>query len=637
MAESSSIEPREPDTADEVRHALKAPTRGWASPSLLSFPAAAAELLVWLGDARNFDPNYHPPALASAISDYDRSVKSGFGEKIKIALQGDLAAFETSLTPLRNDPSKNRTPVETALNTLIHRLKSPDVLQAAWLDLWSKCGRDNSPPEAIAIRRDLFLALARLAEHDIEQLICDLAGLLDNDAPTVYRARLALGDISVPDSSGTDPQVWELAELNAGQRCELVGRFLALPPSASQHVVWLAYERAALYLRGVETIGNMVFFDSEIVPREPDEVTAKFGMHGERWTDKDGKLMARMPHAKGVVLVRVSLPADTYIDPVKAARDQVEALVTLGKFKAGVYDERIWRLLPGASHISPVQVRWQLISPSSDAASQRNDRQQQASVYVAMADWAQAHGKIRITEPRLAEAVELLGRWRDTQAGSALGRVTANVQVIETAASRVGTAPWNQHLGAYMKTAWLEYQTRTHLSGTIFDAIGGDLSELPLTAWEELRAIQNRTVKFTDLRLMELLPNSTQQALHDLKDLYPSHHQLGRRLRTLDKRLSNSASFATWLTQLGNEWEHQLDRLLRIRNAVTHGGPATTDAVNSIDLFSSYLAMWEVEIFLESALAGTDLVTAHDDFHTKNTSRLDVLRTAAQPGDHLHM
>jgi hypothetical protein len=105
------------------------------------------------------------------------------------------------------------------------------VLQAAWLVLWSKCGRNSSPPEAIAIRRDLFFALVRLAEHDIEQLIYELEGPLDNHASTVYRVRLALGDISTPDSSGTDLPVWEPAEPNAWQRCELVERFLVLPPT----------------------------------------------------------------------------------------------------------------------------------------------------------------------------------------------------------------------------------------------------------------------------------------------------------------------------------------------------------------------------------------------------------------------
>jgi len=573
----------------------------------------------------------------SAIRDYDRAMKDGLGAKVQAALQSDLAVLETSLMPLRNDPETDRKPAETALNILINHLKNPDVLQAAWLDLWSKCGRDDSSPEAIAIRRDLFLALARLAKHDVEQFISDLDGLLDNDASAVHRIRSALGDTPAPDSPSTRPHPWELEKLSATQRRDLIERFLTLPPSARQHVVWLACERAALYLRTADTIGNMAFFDSETVPDDPQKATAKFGKYGEQWTSFDGQSMAKMPHTKGVVLIRVSLPANTYVDPVKAARDQVEALVTIGKFHANVYEERVWRLLPGTSHLSPAQTRLQYIPVSCDAAGKPSDYPELIRVYAEMTTWAKAHGKIPIIEPRLAEAVELLSWWRDAQAQSARGRVTANVQVIETAASRVGTAAWDDHLRAYMKTAWLEYQTRAHLAGTIFDAVGGDLGELPITAWKQLENIKNRTVEFTELGRMELVPNSTRQALHELKDLYPTHHQLGRRLRTLDKRLSNTAAFNTWLTQLVDQWDRQLDRLFRIRNAVTHGGPATAGAVGSIALFSSYLAMWEVEIFLESALTGTDLVTAHNDFHTKNTTLLDKLRTAALPGDHLHM
>ncbi|GAA2697395.1 hypothetical protein GCM10010412_092190 [Nonomuraea recticatena] len=623
-----------PDTADEARNALKGPKRAWSSPSTLTVPSAAMELKEWLGDSRSFDPGNHPAALQSAIDDFNRSTESALPMNVRDAIQAELTALKAALVPLRNDATASRAPAEAALGVLLERLKSPDVLRAAWLDLWAKCGRVESSPDAIALRRDLFLACARLAEHDLEEFLYDLDGLLDNDASTVLRIRVALGDTGMPDSLDA-PEVWETTELSATGRRDLVSRYLALPVAPHDHVVWLAYERAALHLRNAVTIENMAFFESQIVPPEPQAIDSKLAQYGEQWTDHDGHMAAEMARGQGIVLVRVFLPANTYVDPVQTARDQVEALVTLGKFHADASWDRVWHLLPGAQHKSPTQLRLQLITPSSDPAGAGRDRQ--ARVFREMATWATAHSKIPITEGRLAEAIELLGWWRDAQDQSALGRVTANVRVIEVAGSRVGTTPWGDHLSRYMKSAWLVYQCRRELAATIYDAVGAELSQLPPAMWQPLQTIKDKTVHYDGLDRVDLVPNSTRTAVEELQALYPRHHQVGRRLRTLHNRLDKPAAFDQWLTELKNQWLSLVDRLVRIRNAITHGGPATPGAVDSIALFSSYLAAWEVEIVLEAALTGDDLVAAHNTFQTQKSDFLEACKTAQRPGDHLYI
>ncbi|WP_433249008.1 hypothetical protein ACQPYK_01570 [Streptosporangium sp. CA-135522] len=623
-----------------MRHALKDPERSWSSPATLTVCAAAAELHGWLGDSRAYDPGNHKIALRSAIDDFTRSTKSALPAKVQDAIRAELRALQPELRSLHSDPAMSRTSALSALNVLIERLKSSDVLQAAWFDLWAKCRRLDSSAEAIAIRRDLFFELVRLAEHDLEHLLHDVDGLLSNDARTVQRVRVDLGDVVTSDALDEAPQVWETTDLSADERRDLVSRYLSLPVASRQHVLWLAYERAALHSCTAVTVGNMAFFDSQIIPSEPQAIIAKLSQYGEQWTESDGLMAAEMPRGQGIVLVRVFLPADTYANPVRAARDQVEALVTLGKFHADADQSRVWHLLAGAQHQSPTHVRFQRITPSSGFPDRQRSRDQQARVFKEMTAWATNHSKIPITEVQLAEAIELLGWWRDALSQPALGRVTANVRVIEVAASRASTpkvVPWAEHLTMYMKPAWLVYQTRSELASTIYDAVGADMSQLPTTMWKQLQDIADKTVHYDGLDRVELVPNSTRQAVTELLALFPHHHQTSRRLSSLHQRLDDPAAFHKWHRELEAQWERLIDRLVRVRNAVTHGGPAANSAIESVAHFSGCLAAWEIETLLEAALTGDGLPAAHQKFLAKQSNLLDTWMKAQHPGDHLYL
>ncbi|WP_157594870.1 hypothetical protein [Streptosporangium amethystogenes] len=283
---------------------------------------------------------------------------------------------------------------------------------------------------------------------------------------------------------------------------------------------------------------------------------------------------------------------------------------------------------------------FQRITPSSDSTGRQRSRDQQARVFKEMTAWATNHSKIPITEVQLAEAVELLGWWRDARSQPALGRVTANVRVIEVAASRASTpkvVPWAEHLTMYMKPAWLVYQTRSELASTIYDAVGADMSQLPTTMWKPLQDIAGKTVHYDGLDRVELVPNSTRQAVTELLALFPHHHQAGRRLSSLHQRLDDPVAFRKWHRELEDQWECLINRLVRVRNAVTHGGPAANSAIESVAHFSDCLAAWEIETLLEAALTGDDLPAAHKKFLTEQSNLLDAWMKAQHPGDHLYL
>lgn len=638
MAEvDSSAASENGGSLEEVRRALRKPELRWSDVATLDLCTAATELMAWLTDPRLYKDVYHASPLVTAIKDFEDIVKKGCGSKVVAALQPELCDTQIALDPLRHKPGADRDFATVVLSALIKRLGEAQVLQAAWQDLWVKCGSSKSP-DSVAVRRDLLLALARQAGHDIRWLSFELDGILDNDASTIHKVCTVVPDGIAPYAIDGVPKYGELATLSPLQRVELCGKFLALPPQPRSHVVWLAYERARLRLRIVDaldntTVDNMAFFHSENVPEDLEMATKKYSKYCHAWTSRDAQILAKdMPHRKGVVLVRVYLTEDTYRDPIQMARDKVEALVAVGKFHAGVSGDNIWRLLPGACYIFPGEYGAQRIPVSCDAEGPRGEQIRQAEVYVEMRNyWAKANGRWSLTELALSEAMELLRWWRDAQGRSPQAQVTANVRVIEVVASRVKSETWQSHLNAYMKAAWIVHTLKADVSSVIFDAFGAEITDIPHTLHDRFRAVWKDAVECTDLGYAKLRPSSMLQALEDLIEILPRNHQARRRLRELRTRLNDANAFKGWIRQLDDQWRRLLDRLERVRDAITHGGPATEGAVTSILHFGSLLAVWEVQITMEAALAGQKLSSAHQEFNSIKTNLLNDLRNAPKP------
>ncbi|SDI59856.1 hypothetical protein SAMN05421505_1853 [Sinosporangium album] len=235
-------------TATEMGTALRNPEHRWSDPALLTFPAAADELMAWLADARAFDASFHPAAFASAVRDYEHAAHHGLGTKMKDVLAAELTDVRHALTSLCTDWSGEREPARSALRTLIGKLGDREVLQASWRDLWVKISNEKTSAEAIANPRDLFLALVRRAGHSLEfgsEFIRVMAGVLDDDSWAVAEMQSALDhSVTLRPESRDDPLA--PSGLTIGERGALCERFLALGAPSSCHVVWLAYEEASM-------------------------------------------------------------------------------------------------------------------------------------------------------------------------------------------------------------------------------------------------------------------------------------------------------------------------------------------------------------------------------------------------------
>ncbi|MGP3920552.1 hypothetical protein [Nonomuraea sp. 10N515B] len=626
-------------TASEVSRALRIPLGRWSDSAVPSFPEAAEELMAWLADPRTFDKDLHPVAFYSAVQDYDHVAQQGLGTQTKDILGVELADVQRALTSLRAaDWSGDRKPATAALRALLGKLDDHEVLQASWRDLWSKIDDKRTSAEVIAPIRDVFLELARRAGHSLEfgsEFIAVMTGVLANDSWSVTAMQSALGDVPMAEAGQEDEDPLAAAGLTIGERNALCERFLALPAASSWHAVWLVYEKASMPVL-FAALGDISFFSSEYVPDDAQAASAKCSSYAKNWSTTDGKVLAAMPHRQGLVNVRVFLPARLYADPVAVARDRVDALVAVGKFHAGI-GHGDWRLAEGHTHIGHGSSSERYFRLGADAVQQHLDHKRRSAVFSEMETfWKQKDSSPAMNDDRLADAVELLRWWQAAQEQAPLARVIADVRVIETASSRIGPGPWHKHLTRFLKPAWIVHSVHGHLRNTIHDALGSSSEGLSRQARERRQTLAAATRHTDDFPWIGLVPGTTRTALTELLDIYPEHHHTQRRLRTLASRLGNHDAFNKWRASLDTRWTHLLDRLVRTRNAITHGGPATAGAVRSIALFASQLSAWEVQLALEAALKNISHEAAHQDFFKTDNDLLGKIHRAPTPGDVLH-
>ncbi|WP_066369465.1 hypothetical protein [Herbidospora mongoliensis] len=627
---------RPPDSAHELRMALRKPTTRWSDPATLGLDEAAAELMAWLNDRRTFDA-LHTAAFESVLRDFEWATQNGVCSEVATSLHAELRDVDVALRPLRRNWSGDREAAKTAARSLIRRLGQHDVLQAAWRDLWTKVSGRQSSPDVIAVSRDLFLDIARRNGHNIDwgsQFLSRLSAVLADDAWGVA----VLNTLLDPSASSAEVEAEEperRAGLTPAQRNVLCERFLALPPDSSWHAVWLVYEKASMPVL-FASLGEISFFASEAVPKDTDAASAKCSSYGQGWSDRDGECVADMPHKRGVVLVRVFLSPGIYADPVAVARGRVDGLVAMGRFRTGLGVD-YWRLATGYADISESYTAEEHIDFDASAISHPLDHPRQSAIFTEMrAFWQEIGSAPSFDDERLAESLDLLHWWQAAGDQSSLAQVIANVRVIESAATRVGDTKWKDHLSAYIKPAWIVRSVHQDLIDTVTYAIGCSRGGLTQEACEKRRVIARAVLDKSRLGWIRVRPGSTRKALAELTDLYPDRHHVRRRLRTLNKRLTSPHAFQTWRSQLEFQWICLADRLARIRDSITHGGPVTADGVDSVLSFSSLTSAWELRLSLESALKGTHLKTAHADFRDEHDVLLDKMSSASCPGDVIH-
>lgn len=167
--------------------------------SVLTLPAATADLLGWVGDQRVFLPMQYDD-WQQVIGDYRDSLDNS-GPKILAAVATQTAAIDVLLLNLissSTDPDGAirrtmdgvvRADLLVVLQQLATTLSSDEAIIASWRDLVKTCEKRNRQVEEVSFRRDTLWAIASVRNLDSGRfgIFRDVCSVLTDDANAVKR------------------------------------------------------------------------------------------------------------------------------------------------------------------------------------------------------------------------------------------------------------------------------------------------------------------------------------------------------------------------------------------------------------------------------------------------------------------
>lgn len=632
-----------PGWADLLRNTVLRPDRRWSPAESVSILLATRELQAWLADSRAYAGRDHKWSWLSVLSDFLRSADQA-GPALTASLGPDLPAAVATAKNLKTDlESKSHRDMEAAFpasrsaaSPVIGRLSSrwgkPDVRLAAWHDLIEACRDTAVPHDALAARRDLFWEMTRAGDLSTRQLSGSLAGTLADSAYSVDLAKVWLGDIA--DTGTSRRRLDEAAGLTENEQLDLCGRLVTQPAVPGRYVVWRAYYHAdpgttyrrlgpvqfwnAKWLRAVLAHGQGPNWEAI-----PGELKAADGLFGPDDLPED---------AQDVLLARADLGSGAWTDPVRAATEQIESVVTLASFRVG---DAKWRLMDG--YLAAIDGRVRGIGSFHRAVSRDEfpNHLYQAAMDAELDALArQLASRLPVADKALSETIRAVHWWQQARKQSPLAAVLLHVRVVELLAHQTGVGKWYAYLDEYQRASWIRHHLIYEL-GRVIDDCMNNADRLPDPADQQwLHDLRRATTTYQPGGAFRRDLGKGLDELPTLSRLFPPGDSLGRRVQDAVSRYTLHG-LPAWREDLTRDWQLALERAVRVRNTLAHGGPLMDDTVATVHEFIERLAQWSLQVALEGLLGGQDVATANGEHKRKGDQWNDKLASAATVTDAL--
>jgi hypothetical protein len=629
-----------PSWLDELRISLLTPDRHWSPDGTLDLLSAGNEFEDWLHDQREYQKR-HEQGWVSAIADFATSARE-IGPRLKRALRPDLRhALETADSLRADIQSKSPAVLKTYLPSRLPndrttyaafkaRWGEPAVRTAAWDDFVAACADATTDHDTLAHYRDLFWQFMRTADYDPERLSNLLAGALSDYEFYLAPVRRWLGDSDDEPVSAPLP-IDATAGLTEDERLALCHRIITQEPIKAHRVIWLAFDRVG-HSFGVQDLGAVAFWDDQLVRQT-------LAGQGPNWDVIPAELRTTqttfgpgdLPEGQDVIWARVDLQFGAFTDPVRLAAEQAESVVALAGFRA---EELRWRRLDGyldfadgrlygrSTFAAPDQLDDMVVPGYTEFMLAELDR---------MAPGLKPH--LPITDPQLTELVQAIRWWQQARTQPPVAALLLDVRVLELIASRLDTK-WEEYIERYLASTWIRLVVMATLKNTVHDALYR--REQLMSDADRERLAEHRTAVITHVRGgFTTDPVSCLASLPDLAAMFPLHTRLGRRLRSLDRRLASVDSLNNWAAELNDEWTRRSQRLIRLRNSLAHGGPFHDDGIARTYRFGQGLAANALSLALEGLLQGQDMLAVHVKHARLEDASEQRRHTAANVGEAL--
>ncbi|MFF7341973.1 hypothetical protein ACFZAT_32310 [Streptomyces sp. NPDC008163] len=589
---------------DEVAQALRG-IRISSREGELTWPEALEQLRARAGDGPYTGRQRQP--WEAAISDLTHGA-SQLGQAVRHQLEPRLSELLSALsTPPNASAADSIAKAARLADELLMQADSGQLLPAAWQDLVGSA-RDGVGFDALDQYRKLLYVLLQRSQRQAEQVCRQLSGVMRDDAVSVQRAQVWLGDLDV--TAPLRDIVGSAAGWSAQARADLCGRLVVAQPLTAHHVVWHAFRRAATS-KMVEEYGPVTLYDSEWLRGNLlNDGPSKSDLPAEATAD-DGFFPAEMlPEGRDVVIARVDLGSGARADAPADSRVLVQSLILAATFPE---DRHGWELYEGYIHAAYGDCGWKVFSRLDEDIDAR-----------------MPYGPMEITSRRLSEmaprvaphlasglanlsgVVDAIGWWKASGVQPPHASVLLDVRILETVTGTVcgHGQTWYGYLDAYHKNAWI----RRSMTSELFDVVWRACDDHHWWSRPEEEAVTAIRDKLLCHRGWGSHADMAQVAaeLPALAAALPERTLQHRRTAAAAHRISAPEGVRAWYTDLENRWTRTLGRLRLVRNALAHGGPVTAAAAASVAPVVHQLAGGALLSSLTALAEGTPVADQHE-------------------------
>lgn len=654
-----------------------------ASGSVMTLPAAAADLRDWLADRRRFLPVQYDDWM-QVIGDFRDSLSESGPKLVKVVdpitkqiesllpnlmsqsepdrIASPIAAFLRKIMPA-NVSDRISRPIDSLLQRLVAHnsaaevsgpvaineavradirrhlarleaeLKTESAIVAAWRDLVSSAEKLKRPVEEVSFRRDTLFAIAEARNLDVVGsfgAFSNVSAVLTDSADAVQeeldRAAGVVHQRGLP--------TWEPSGVPTWKRLQLCEQVLMREAYRGDCIVWLRLAPTSLP-QYEATHGQVTFYNAsylsafighpELADRfqvPPMEVLTPPSPQ-EAPILREGEV--EWEDNWNMAYARVLLPGIEIHTAEAKAKALVEGLKAVNHATKDT-----WRLLNGSilfiDGLRQSRFSWGSKEEIRDPYYPQNDWMGRDIGRMSRANQSLDSQSIH----DLQDAIGMSNTLKVASGESPQATVMAAVRAIEhvNAWTTGGVKNWADFVTDYFKKAQSRVRTVEFISYFTRAAIESVPDRRPgARAQSELFEIRSQLEGFEWPHEVFHVRGAADY-VGALKRIYADHdHWLVRGLSELEGILATPAGMHARLEAQGRRFDRQLRRLKRLRNSAIHGGPVSDTGCASVAVFANNLGHQCLNEAMRALLTDGDIPSHMSTFRADHIDRYQRVRT----------
>lgn len=593
---------------DELAKSVTNKQRFVNRSGLLPIVTALEELSEWLNDPRQYS-RMHEHAWLSVINDVEQSINNlGLLTSKRLRRRGAGLILSLRSLPLSDRALMRQSGTNLSCKQIMRRvnfifkiLNNEDVLIDAWNDLVSATRNLSSSPDELLVLRDVFIDVAYLHGKDMGDFG------IRRKISEMLRSHVELLSVSEIQSLNTEinEKIAAKKDLSIEDRLFLCHEVIQYIPEIHNRVVWIEVTGASLHKEKIDC-GDILLFDGEWLMGQkningnfdslPSEVKKNIKRFG-------GHLFSGNKHT---VLARINLGAGMTSNAYSEAYRLLKSLLGLGYAKQGD-----WIVEQG--HLVYVDNREVLFS-----GNRSREIEQTYNIYTDSMSERIENETLTTTmvnsekvDKRLPQLMELIKELELSYDRSPETKLLAATRLLEHVSSWCDdTQSWHKFAKIYIKQLWARNKVLTDLDKQVYPILFTGI-EIQGTEFKKLQILRKKII----VKAHRTYHYSHRgKAITNLRTLSSINniYKTSRSFDWLVAVFSNGRSLHTTLIKNESQFENEISRLVRYRNALEHGGPKHLLVSDSTTSFAVDTASLAASTTMNAFLEGKDLKNAFD-------------------------